>query len=468
MERLSGQDASFLYLETPSAHMHVAGIGIFDPSTAPEPFTRERVLQLIGERLPLVPAFRRRLATVPFEIHHPVWYDDPDFDLERHVRFVALPSPGGDAELAELTADITSRPLDRAHPLWEMWIIEGLEDGKYATVSKTHHAAIDGVSGVDLTVALLDLEPSPPPVQVDDDWTPERRPTDWELLNYAIASQLRQPARVARAAPSLARGMWRTARGGPARSPELPPPPGLLQGPNTSLNGAIGPHRKVSYRALSLDDVKAVKRGLGGTVNDVVLALCSGTLRRYFAERGEEVDSDLLAMVPISVRTEDQQGTLGNRVSSMLVSLASTIDDPVERLHAISEGTRGAKEQHNAIGATTLQDMAEFAPPGLAARAARLYSRMRLADRHRPFYNLTISNVPGPPIPLYSLGSKMVASYPLGPINEGTALNITVLSYLDQMFFGLHADRDSVGDVWALAAGLQESLDELLKALPAR
>jgi len=465
VQRLSGLDAVFLYMETASSHMHVAGTAVFDPSTASDPYSFERVRELIGQRLHLVPPFRRRLATVPFGLHHPVWVDDPDFDLEYHVRRAALPSPGGDNELARLAADVCARPLDRTRPLWEMYVVEGLRDGHIATVTKVHHAAIDGISGAEITVALLDLQPEPtrydPP-----EWKPERVPSDLEMLAYAGRSLLRQP-------PRLVRTLWRTAgaalnlrpgtRTG-ARPPDLRPPPTPFSAPRTSMNVALSPHRQIAFAELSLDEVKGVKRRLGGTVNDVVLAVCAGALRRYFEARREPVDADLVAMVPISVRAEEQRSDLGNKVSSMLVSLGTTIADPVERLATISAGTRGAKEQHRAIGAETLTDWAEFAAPAVAALAARLYSRTKLADRHRPFFNLTISNVPGPPFPLYSFGARLVANYPLGPIFDGGALNITVMSYMGSMCFGLVACPEAVDDVWSIAAALVDSLDELKKA----
>jgi WS/DGAT/MGAT family acyltransferase len=467
MKRLSGLDASFLYLETPSSHMHVSGIGVFDPSTAEEWPSFERIIELTEERLHLAPSFRQRLVGIPFELHHPLWVDDPAFDIEYHMRRAALPAPGGPRELADFAADVTSRPLDRSRPLWEIYIVEGLEGGHVASISKTHHAAIDGVSGVDLTVALMDLEPNPPPVTPPEEpWAPERVPSDVERVAYAIGSLARQPFGMARLGRRTLRGL-RDAR----RPPEergWAPPPAPFSAPRTSLNRAITPRRSFAYTDVPLDDLKAVKNALGGTVNDVVLAMCSGALRRWFDARGEELERSLVAMVPISVRSEREQGALGNRVSSMLVSLASLIDDPAERLAAISASTRGAKEQHNALGPDILSQWVEYAAPGLAARAARLYSRTRLADRHRPIYNLTISNVPGPPIPLYSYGARMVASYPMGPINEGAGLNITVTSYLGQMYFGLHACRETVPDPWPLAAALEDALAELLAAAGAR
>jgi diacylglycerol O-acyltransferase len=466
MQRLTGLDATFLYLETPNNHMHVASTAVFDPSTVPGGYSFEKIVELVESRLHLLPPFRRRLVEIPFQIHHPLWIEDPDFDIEYHLRRAALPSPGGERELAEFAADVISRPLDRTRPLWEMYVVEGLEHGHIATVAKIHHAAIDGVSGAELTVNLLDLTPEvaqvPPP---EKPWAPDRIPTDFELVAWAMASLSRQPLAAAKAARRTAEAALTLRRRN--REPGVVPPPAPFSAPRTSLNTTITPHRKFAFTEVALDDVKKVKNALGGTVNDVVLAMCAGALRRYLDDQGETPDGPLVAMVPISVRTQDEQGAMGNRVSSMLTSLATDVDDPVERLHAIQAGTRRAKEQDKAIGAETLMDWAEFAAPAVAARAARLYSSMRLADRHRPLFNVTISNVPGPPFPLYSAGARMVSMYPMGPIVDGGGLNITVMSYMGSMCFGFVACRETVPDVWDIAAHVRDALDELTKAADA-
>ncbi len=467
MQRLTGLDATFLYLETPTMHMHVAGTAVFDPSTVPGGYAFHKVKELVESRLHLLPPFRRRLVTIPFELHHPLWIEDPDFDIDYHVRRAALPAPGGPEELAEFAADVCSRPLDRSKPLWEMYVVEGLEKGHIATVTKVHHAAIDGVSGAELTVNLLDLQPEPVEVPPPDEpWKPDRIPTDFELVGYALASLARQPISAAKAVRRTVAAAVNVRRRN--RRPDVNPPPAPFSAPRTSINAAISPRRQFGFTSLSLTDVKQVKHAFGVTVNDVVLALCAGALRRYFDERGEQLEAPLVAMVPISVRTEGQAGTMGNRVSSMLVSLATDIDDPVERLLTIHDGTKHAKEQEKAIGADVLTDWAEFAAPALAARAARLYSTMKVADRMRPIFNLTISNVPGPPFPLYSAGARLVANYPMGPIADGSALNITVMSYLDSMDFGLMACAERVGNIWSIAHALGDALDELLKAAEAK
>ena len=463
MKRLSGLDAGFVYMETPNNHMHVAATCVFDPSEIEGGWSFERLRELISSRLHQVPPFRRRLLTVPFELHHPVWVEDPDFDIEYHVRRCALPSPGGDKELTEFAADIISRPLDRSRPLWEMYAVEGLENGMVAIVTKTHHAAVDGVSGAELAQILLDLSPTPtmgePP---EEEWKPERLPTDIELMAGAMLELTAQPARALKAVRRTAEVALTLRRRN--REPDVAPPPGLFAAPRTSINTSITPHRRFAYTQIPLDDVKAIKNAFGGKVNDVVLALCAGALRRYFDSLDEYLSDPLVAMVPLSVRTEEQKGDLGNKLSQMLVSLHTDIDDPVERLHAISEGTGHAKDQEGAIGVSAmLEDWVEFAAPAVAARAARLYARTKMADRHRPLFNITISNVPGPNFPLYSAGARMIAMYPMGPIFDGGGLNITVMSYMGNMFFGLVGCRETVPDLWAIAAAIGDSMEELRK-----
>ena len=463
MQRLTGLDATFLYMETPTTHMTVASTCVFDPSTVPGGYSFEKVRALVENRLPLLPPFRRRLVDVPFSLHHPLWIEDPDFDLDYHVRRAALPSPGGDRELAEFAAEVMGRPLDRTRPLWEMYVVEGLEHGYIACVTKTHHAAIDGVSGAELTVNLLDVTPEPAVVPPPDPpWTPDRIPSDAELVAYALQSLSRQPLAAVKAVRRTAEMALNIRRRN--RQPDVTPPPGLFAAPRTSLNTSITAHRRFAFTQAALDDVKLVKNTLGGTVNDVVLAVCAGALRNYLAAQGDVLTEDLVAMVPISVRADAEKGAMGNRVSGMLVSLATTIDDPVERLHAISLSTRQAKEQDRAIGADTLTNWTEFAAPAVAARAARLISTLKVADRVRPLFNVVISNVPGPNFPLYSAGARMVAMYPMGPISEGVGLNITVMSYLGSVGFGLVGCREVAPHLEDLAADIGGALDELVKA----
>ncbi len=463
MQRLTGMDASFLYMETPTMPMHVSGTYIYDPNSAPGVYGFDEIKAEVERRLHLLPPYRRRLVEIPFQLHHPLWIEDPDFDLDYHLRRAALPAPGGREELAELAAEIHSRPMDRTRPLWDMHIVEGLEDGLMAVIARTHHSAIDGASGVDITVNLLDLEPEPAPVVPPEvPWKPDRIPSDAELVAFALQSLSRQPVSAAKAVRRSVETALAIRRRN--REPDVNPPPAPFAAPRTSINRAITPRRSFGMAELSLEEVKLVRKALGGTVNDVILAVCAGALRRWFDDRGEELDRSLVAMCPISIRTEDQRGSLGNQVSSMLTSLATDVDDPVERLRVIQDGTKHAKEQAGAIGAEALTQWAELAAPAVAARAARLYSRTRMASRHRPIFNVTISNVPGPAFPLYMAGAQLMAWYPMGPINDGGGLNMTVMSYLGTIHFGLVACPDVVPEVQSLADHLHTSLEELLKA----
>ena len=463
MKRLTGLDASFLALETPSSHMHVASLGIYDPATSQGAFTIDRLMEAYSGRLHLAPPFRQRLVNVPFGLHHPLWIEDPDFDIRRHVRHTAVPAAGGPDELANLVGRVVAQPLDRSRPLWEIWLIEGLEGGNVGILSKVHHAAIDGASGNELLVALLDLTPEIAEHVPDEEWTPDRVPTDAELLAYAASSLARQPVRVAKALARTAGAAVEVRRMGQSSSAStLPPAP--FSAPRTSFNAALTPARSYAFTTLDLPTVKAVKNAVGCTVNDVVLGLCGTALRGYLADRGEAPDGSLVAMVPMSVRSDDQRDAMGNQVTSMLTSLATDVDDPLDRLKVIHEVMVEAKEQQKAIGADTLQEWSEFAAPAVLGRAARLYSRMKWADSHPPMFNVTISNVPGPPFPLYSAGARLLANYPIGPIFDGAGINITVMSYLDQLDFGLLACPDVLEDVWDLADDLHAALDELVEA----
>jgi diacylglycerol O-acyltransferase / wax synthase len=463
MQRLTGLDASFLQLETPSSHMHVASLGIFDPSAVEGGISIDRLVEVYGGRLHLAPPFRRRLAHVPFGLHHPMWVEDPDFDIHNHIRHTAIPAPGGTRELSNLVSRLVALPLDRTRPLWEIWLIEGLEGGHVGLLSKVHHAAIDGASGNELLVALLDLSPEVADHEPQQPWEPDHVPSGVEMLGYATTSLARQPVRVAKALLRTAGVALDVRRHGQeSAATHLPPAP--FTAPRTSFNAALTPRRSYAFTSLDLPTVKAVKAAAGSTVNDVVVALCSGALRRYLDARGEELESSMVAMVPVSVRSEDERDAMGNKVSMMLCTLASDLDDPTERLGAIHECMAEAKEQQKLIGADTLQEWVEFAAPAVAGRAARIYSRFRLADLHRPLFNVTISNVPGPPFPLYSAGARLVANYPVGPIIDGTGLNMTVMSYLDQLDFGLLACPDVLEDVWEVAEGLHAALDELVDA----
>jgi diacylglycerol O-acyltransferase / wax synthase len=462
MKRLSGLDAAFLSMEVPTSPMHVASIIVLDPSTVEGGVGPAQLKALYEQRIHLAPPFRRRLVEVPFGIHHPVWIEDPDFDLDFHMRHIAVPAPGGMDELSELVGHLVAMPLDRRRPLWEVWLIDGLENGHVALLSKVHHSAIDGASGEELMVAILDITPEieqkPPP---EAPWVPDKVPTETELFGYAAVSLAQNPFKLMRATRrtlEAALNIRQVNRRGTTK-----PPPSPFSAPRTSLNGALTPHRYVATATLSLPDVKMIKNTFGTTVNDVILSVCGGAVRHYLAGRDEHPDSALVGCVPVSVRTEDKKGAMGNEVSAMFTTLATDIDDPVERLLTVSGGTRRSKEQFNAIGASTLQNWTEFAAPAVLGRAARLYSRMRISDRVRPVFNLLISNVPGPRFPLYVAGGLVKAVYPIGPIYDGVGLNITVMSYLDSLDFGINTCPEVLPEPWRLTDGLHRALDELKK-----
>ncbi|MGQ0616067.1 MAG: WS/DGAT/MGAT family O-acyltransferase [Acidimicrobiia bacterium] len=462
MQRLTGLDAAFLSIETPSAPLHVAGLLVLDPAEAPGGFDFERVRAFFGSRLHLAPPFRRRAVPVPLGLHHPVWIEDPDFDLDYHLRHVAVPAPGDHRQLAELASRLMSQPLDRDRPLWEVWVIEGLDGGHVALLAKIHHCAIDGVAGVDIGVAILQMSPdevTPPP---SEPWQPDPVPNRAELLAAGVAALASQPRALARTARRTIDTLLRLRERN--RQPGADAPPRLFSAPATSFNGAVTARRALAFTSLSLADAKAVKNAFGATVNDVILAVCGGAMRAYLEHLGEDPGAPLVAMVPMSVRTEVQQGTHGNRVSPMFCSLATDVADPVERLGLVREGMLEAKDHHETVGATTWQDWAEFATPALVGGAARLYSWAGIADRHRPPFNLIVSNVVGPPFPLYSAGARLVAYYPLGPVHENIGLNVTVMSYMGHLDFGLVCCQDLIADPWVVAEAMHESMDELVKA----
>jgi WS/DGAT/MGAT family acyltransferase len=505
--RLTGLDGAFLALESPTTHLHIMGTMVFDPSDLPGGLTFRRIRSLVGERVPLVPPFRMRLVEVPFGLQHPALVDDPEFDLDYHVRRLSLPAPGGTAELTRLVADIASRPLDRARPLWEFHVVEGLESGRVGLVSKVHHAIVDGVSGAEVLAAFLDLTPDPTPRPLFGDepssrpgngtgasrtagdhesaedrgpgprggvdggpyGRPDGGPDGWTPAGLAgDIDQLRQslgdlPGQIEAVARTVAQTV-RTARTLTGRNREvggtLPPAP--FQAPQTSINAAISPHRRVAFADLPLVDVRRVRDAFGGTMNDIVLAVTAGALRTFFARRGEDPDTSLVALVPVSVRSEAEQGTLGNRVSALLVSLATGVADPVVRLGQIRDGMRAAKEQSRAIGSDVYSAWAEAAFPAIATRVSRLVTNLRLFDHVAPLFNVVVSNVPGPDVALHLAGARMASLHPLGPIVEGAGVNVTVFSYLDSVHVGIQACWDLVPDVDVLGTAMEEALAELV------
>ncbi len=475
MKQLSGLDSQFLAMETHGVFGHVGSVTILDPSTAKEEFTLDYLTRKVEERLPLVPPFRQRLVQVPFGLDQSYWIDDPDFDIEFHVRELALPKPGSDRQLSEQVARLHARPLDRSRPLWEVYLISGLPDGKIAIYNKIHHAAVDGVSGGDILSALLDTSPEgrPTPAEVTP-FTGEEPPGTLGLLLRSAASALGKPVHAVKvgkdligSSPAIA-----GALAGPLASllprrdkdGEVVLPGARLRAPKTPFNASITPHRRWAFTDLPLAEVKAVRQGTGLSVNDVVMALSAGALRRWLQDHDALPDEELVAAVPVSVRTEEQKGQLGNQVSVMIAGLPTNLDSPAERLETVHKAMLVAKEQHGAIPAGLLADVSEFTMPILANQAWRLSARLRLLERVNP-YNVIISNVPGPNVPLYLGGAEMKAYYPVSAIVDGQGLNITVMSYRGTMFFGLVACRELVPDLDVLAEYMRAELDEMLAAI---
>ena len=449
-ERLTALDATFLHLEDRSAHMHVGGLVLIEGKA---PSYRE-VLALIESRLHQVPRYRQRLMNVPFGQGRPVWVDETQFDLEYHVRHTALPQPGGLDQLKKLAGRLLSQALDRDKPLWELWFVEGLGENRFALVSKTHHAMVDGISGVDIATVLLDTElvVAPPPLPLP--WKPRAAPAAGQLFKDSMKNQLAHPLQIARQAlepGSDARKLLAVMAGG------IKPLVGLAQlgqAPASSLNVPIGPHRRFEGVRLSLADVKLVRGKLGGTVNDVILAIMAGALRRLLLSRGE-APLDLRALVPVSVRSPDQRGTLGNQVTAVFCPLPASDPEPASRLAKVRAAMQGLKESKQAVGALALSRLGDFAPPTLVAQAARLQSMTRL-------FNVVITNVPGPQFPLYFLGRKMTECFPVVPLAANTTIGIALLSYDGAIDVGLLGDADAARDLITLAEGVTAAISELV------
>lgn len=461
-DRLTALDATFLHIETGAAHMHVAAIMVFEG----EPPSYDDLLDELDQRMHLVPRYRQKLAWVPLDQGRPVWVDDPHFNLGYHVRHSALPAPGSDEQLAALGGRIFAIGLDRHKPLWEIHLVEGLAPGhdgtpRFAILSKTHHALVDGISGVDITSVLFSTSPDPAPAGAPTDpWIPRPEPTGTQLLADALLERASSPAEGVRVVRALGRAPRTVLRRMTSQLADAGTMAwaGFRGAPDTPLNVPIGPHRRYGWVDTPLDLLKGIKNGLGGTVNDAVLTAVALALGRFLRRRGVETDGLVLkVMVPVSVRASDERGALGNQVATIWAPLPMDEDDPracFERIHA---DMGDLKASGQAVGAEVLTGMADFAPPTVFSQAARLQARQR-------FFNLTVTNVPGPQIPLYLLGRRMLAIYPVVPLTQMTALGIAVMSYCGRMGFGLMADYDAVPDLGDLIADLEGALFDLGRA----
>lgn len=459
MQWLSGLDASFLYLESSAQPMHVCSIIELDTSTAPGGYSFDRLRDALALRIKAIPAFREKLANSPLNLDHPVWVDDEKFNIDRHLHRIAVPAPGGRAELSEICGHIAERPLDRGRPLWEMWVIEGVagtdchRDGRLAVMTKVHHAGVDGVTGANLMSQLCATEADAPPPEAAEG---VGGANGWQIAAGGLVRFAARPLHLANVVPDTVSSVLATVR----RAREGLAMARPFAAPGTVFNARITDRRNVAYAELELDDIKGVKNHFGVKVNDVVMALVSGVLRQYLTDRNELPDSSLVASVPVSVHGKsDRPGR--NQVSAMFSSLHTQITDPVERLKAIARANSVAKEHSSAIGASLLQDWSQFAAPAVFGIAMRIYSRTRFTAS-MPVHNLVVSNVPGPQVPLYMLGCEVKSMCPLGPIFHGSGLNITAMSLQGKLDIGLVACPDLLPDLWEMADEFPVGMEELL------
>ncbi len=475
MKQLSGLDSAFLYLETENAPMHIGGVSILDPRTPNGPFTLDTLKAVLEARLHRSRTFTERLAAVPLNLGKPYWIEDEDFDLDRHLERTQLPEPGGWRELSALTAWELSQVLPRDRPLWKMLLVEGVDGiegvakGSVAIIGRIHHAAIDGVSGSELLSALFDISPeppdlAPPPVVTSEqeDRAPAKKPSRAKLLGSSSKNLLEVPKALRGTVGETVKGLVKSGAVWGLKKVKLPPLP--FSAPRTRLNVPVQRERVWSPALLSLDRIKAIRKAADCTVNDVVLAVCAGALRRYLNEKEDLPEKPLVAMVPVSVRAEDERGSMGNKVSAMLVSLATDEDDAGVRLEKIRASTTDSKIHHQAVGARTLSDVGEFIPFALAGVGTRLYTRMHLADKLKPIFNLVITNVPGPQVPLYVGGARLLAHVGFAPIFDGVGLILPIFSYDGTLAIGATSDREIMPDVDVFTGYLEESLDELERA----
>ena len=467
MQQLTGLDASFLYLETPNAPMHISGLAIYDQSTAPAGKVRfKQIIDNTAQRIKRLGSLSRRLVTVPLGLDHPYWISDGSFDPEFHIRHIALPAPGDWRQLCILISRIHARPLDRAHPLWELYVIEGLNNIEgypnncFAIFTKMHHAAVDGASGMEITAATHDLGPEVAQQREPYALSVDETPSKLGLLARAQLNTLKQPFRFISVArntiPGFARAYARLRSGELRRVKEIP---------RTRFNDSVSPHRVFNAVTFPLQDIKDIKNAVpGATVNDVAITLCGGALRRYLLASDELPEESLAAMAPINVRDNSEKSTGGNIVSSMTVQIRSDIEDGGERLRAVHEGTSQAKEYSSAVGAKTMTDYTQFIPSTLTAQAARLASRWGLLNQMSPQYNCVITNVPGPQVPLYNTGARMIANFGTGPVLDGLGLFHVISSYCGDFTISATACRDMMPDPEFYRECLENSFDELQRA----
>ncbi len=453
-DRLTGLDASFLHLEDGAAHMHVAGVMIFEGS--PPPY--DDLLEAIERRLGLVPRYRQRLAFVPLGQGRPKWVDDPHLNLRYHVRSTALPAPGSEQQLKDLAGRVFAQALDRDKPLWEIWLVEGLEGDRFAMLSKTHHALVDGISGVDIMSVLFDTSPDPAaPTDTGERWLPRPLPSPVQLLGEALMERATIPGELVRSVRSIFRGPRRVVEGlrDAAVGVGAMAWAGLNPAPSSPYNKSIGPHRRYTWVRANLADIKAIKNELGGTVNDVVLATVAGALGKHLRRRGHNTDGlELKAMVPVSVRADVESGALGNRVAAMMAPLPVWCQDAVARLDIVREELKGLKSGGQAVGAQVLTELSGFAPATVMGQASRLMSRQR-------FFNVVVTNVPGPQQPLFLAGRRMIDPFPMVPLAKNQGLGIALLSYAGRINFGLVGDYDVMYDLDDFADDIEDSLAEL-------
>ena len=459
-ERLSPLDASFLHVEDDVSHMHIASIAIFE---GPQPAFAE-IVAMVEAKLVLVPRYRQVVKSVPLDWARPVWVDDPHFDIGYHLRHTALPAPGGDRALRQLVGRVMSQQLDRARSLWEIWIVEGLEGGRWAMLAKTHHAMVDGVSGTDLLAVIMDLSPDVARPEVVA-WSPRPAPSGARLALDAATNLLRSPYEQLRAISTPTRALRQAlsharevGQGAVAMAGLVRPPPA------SSLNGPIGPHRRYAWASTSVEDIKVIRKGLGGTFNDVVLASITHGFRQLLLSRGETVDRIVRSLVPVSVRPRDAtgkavgDGTFENRVSAMFAELPVNVEDPAERLHTITRQMEGLKESKQAVAAEALTSMSGFAPPMLLALGMRLVTRA--AQRN---VNTVTTNVPGPQFPLYAAGRKMLHAFPYVPLGGQIRIGVAIFSYNGEVTFGVTGDYDTTADVDVLTGGIEDGMAQMLE-----